>query len=93
LIQKAFSQITKEDIQSLVRAMVREGRTLEYDQRLTGDDTDSKAVFLYNVSSFTNTAGGDIVFGIADERDVRGATEAARLKRKKIHREEKENHT
>src|SRR6185437_7719057 len=28
--------------------------------------------FLYDVSSFANTAGGDIVFGIGDERDTAG---------------------
>ena len=49
-----------------------EGRTLDYKQKVPENDSESKREFLYDVSSFANASGGDIVFGIADERDGDG---------------------
>jgi hypothetical protein len=72
MIQKAIKLILKEDIESLINSKVSEGRTLEYKQQLPEGDTESKREFLYDVSSFANAAGGDLVFGITDERDANG---------------------
>jgi len=72
MIQKALNQVTKEDIESLVSAKVSESRTLDYKQQLPESDTDKKREFLYDVSSFANAAGGDMVFGVIDERDASG---------------------
>jgi hypothetical protein len=69
MIQKVLNNINKQDIESLVSARVSESRTLDYKQQLPGSDTDKKREFLYDVSSFANAAGGDMVFGVADERD------------------------
>jgi len=72
MIQKAIRRILKEDIDSLISSKVSEGCTLEYKQQLPEGDTESKREFLYDVSSFANAAGGDLVFGITDERDAKG---------------------
>lgn len=72
MIPKPIDQITKEDIESLVTAKVPESRTLEYKAQIAVNTTDEKREFLCDLSSFANTAGGDIVFGITDERDVNG---------------------
>ena len=68
----ANHNITKVDIESLVSAKVSESRTLDYKQQLPDSDPDKKREFLYDVSSFANAAGGDMVFGIADEMDADG---------------------
>jgi hypothetical protein len=72
MIQKAIEQINKQDIESLVNAKVSESRALDYKQQLPENDADSKREFLYDVSSFANASGGDLVFGVADERDASG---------------------
>lgn len=72
MIQKMLSGVLREDIESLLNAKVPEGRTLEYKQQLPGSDNDGKREFLYDVSSFANAVGGDMVFGITDERDASG---------------------
>ena len=72
MIEKPIDKIAKADIESLVTARVSERKTLEYKLQLPSNQTDDKREFLYDVSSFANTSGGDIVFGIADERDSAG---------------------
>jgi hypothetical protein len=72
VIQKIITGIGKEDIESLISGKVSEGRTLDYKQKLPERDSESKREFLYDVSSFANASGGDMVFGIADERDSDG---------------------
>jgi hypothetical protein len=72
VIEKPIDKIEKIDIESLVTARVSERKTLEYKLQLPTNQTDDKREFLYDVSSFANTVGGDIVFGIADERDSAG---------------------
>jgi hypothetical protein len=66
VIQKLIHQIENKDIHDLIRAQVPESRTLDYKERLPGPE---KREFLYDVSSFANAAGGDIVFGVSDKRD------------------------
>jgi predicted HTH transcriptional regulator len=69
---QSLNRISKEDIESLVSAKVSESHTLDYQQQLPDNDTEKKREFLYDVSSFANAAGGDMVFGIIDERDGSG---------------------
>lgn len=72
MIEKPIDKIDKADIESLVSARVSERKTLEYKLQLPSNQTEDKREFLYDVSSFANTAGGDILFGIGDERDNTG---------------------
>ena len=65
-------QIAKEDIESLVNAKVGEKRTLDYKQHWPDNSSEGKREFLYDVSSFANALGGDLVFGIEDEREAGG---------------------
>jgi hypothetical protein len=68
MIDKPINQIIKSDIENLVSTKVAERRTLEYKQKLP-DKGDPSREFLYDVSSFANAGGGDMIFGITDERD------------------------
>jgi hypothetical protein len=69
MIDKAINQINKSDIESLVNTKVAERRTLEYKQQLP-EKGDPSREFLYDVASFANASGGDMIFGITDERDA-----------------------
>ena len=68
MIAESISEINAATIQRLVDNRVPEGRTLEYKSQLPGTRDEDKREFLYDVSSFANTNGGDVVFGITDLR-------------------------
>jgi hypothetical protein len=68
----SFDDIAPEDIVRLVTDKVSERKTLEFKRTLNIGNTDDKAEFLADVSSFANASGGDILFGITDERGEDG---------------------
>ncbi len=68
MIQKKLSEITKDDIQQLVDNQVLEGKTLEYKSALPGNSDDDKKEFLADLSSLANTDGGDLVFGVLEDK-------------------------
>jgi hypothetical protein len=72
MIPKPIDAISKVDIENLLAARVSERRTLDYKQQLPGGRDDDKREFLYDVASFANASGGDLVFGITDARDATG---------------------
>lgn len=53
-----------QDIQDLVTNQVREGKNLEYKRVLAATTGDEKKEFLADISSFANTSGGDLLFGV-----------------------------
>jgi Putative DNA-binding domain len=69
MIQKPIEQIDKATINTLVRDKVSEHRSLDYKVIFPGNSDDEKREFLSDVSSFANSSGGDLVYGVADERD------------------------
>ena len=74
MLPARFDDINAEDILRLVADKVGEHKTLEYKAALKVSNTDDKAEFLSDVSSFANASGGDILFGITDEREGSSAT-------------------
>ena len=72
MIPKDFDQISKSDIDSLIHNSVREGRTVEYKEQLPGLRDQDRKEFLADVSSFANAAGGDLIYGIVEQRDDDG---------------------
>lgn len=80
MIPNPLASITKEDIDALVANAVSEGRTLDYKESLPGNSDSEKYEFLADVSSFANSSGGDILYGIREKRDagkLTGIPEAA----------------
>ena len=65
----SIRQIDKNYIASLLTNQVREGRTLDYKDRLLIDDREKKKELLADVTAFANAAGGDIIYGIQERRD------------------------
>ena len=70
MIHKPLDRISKEDIDALVADEVSEGKTLEYKQQLPGGTDSEKKEFLADVSSFANASGGDLLYGIEEQRDA-----------------------
>lgn len=75
MIPKRFADITKADIDLLLANSVPEGRTLDYKRTLPGGTDDEKREFLADVSSFANATGGDIVYGVDEDKGVPTATD------------------
>jgi hypothetical protein len=70
MIPTALEKIGEADLQQLIDNAVAEGRTIEYKQALHGGTDSEKKEFLADVSSFANTAGGDLLFGISEDKGV-----------------------
>jgi hypothetical protein len=67
-----FEDIGPNEILRLIEDRTSERKVLEYKQALNIGPDSERAEFLFDVSSFANASGGDIIFGIADERDETG---------------------
>lgn len=63
MIPKRFELIDASDIDLLI-GNVQEGRSIEYKRDLPGGTDADRKEFLADVSSFANTVGGDVVFGL-----------------------------
>jgi hypothetical protein len=70
MIYKPLNELSMRDFQALLDNGVSESRSLEYKRQLPESTYDSKKEFLADVSSFANSDGGDIIFGIAEEAGI-----------------------
>jgi len=70
MIAKPLSEISDSDIQELKDAGIEEGKTIEYKRELPGTRDEDKREFLADISSFSNTEGGDVIYGVTEERGV-----------------------
>jgi len=68
MILKSLENVTEADLQALITNSVSEGKTIEYKQALPGGADTDKKEFLADVSSFANTTGGDLIFGVTDNQ-------------------------
>lgn len=64
MINKKIEDIKLDDVQDLIESRAPEARTLEYKSELPADTDSDKKEFLADVSSFANSIGGDLIFGI-----------------------------
>lgn len=72
MIPKPFDKITTQDIEDLITNKVPENRTLEYKEQLPGTTGDDKKECTADVTALANTQGGDLLYGITEERDTNG---------------------
>src|ERR1035438_8049877 len=70
MILKPLDQITEADLNDLVTNAVSEQKTLDYKQQLPDPNDAGKRELLADVSSFANTAGGDLIFGMTESAGV-----------------------
>ena len=67
---KSLDKITESDLQELIDNGVAEGKTLDYKEKLSGNSDAEKKEFLYDVSSFANASGGNLIFGITEDKGI-----------------------
>jgi hypothetical protein len=69
MLTKNVNEITEGYLQELIDNSVSEKKTLEYKQSLPGNSDADRKEFLADVSSFSNASGGDLIYGISEDRD------------------------
>lgn len=65
---KRPAEITADDLHRLIEAGYAENRTIEYKRNLSTGNRDEKRELLADISSFANSSGGYLIFGI-EERE------------------------
>ncbi len=70
MIPKRLEEVLYSDIEGIIRSELRESKTVDYKRDLPGNSESQKKEFLYDVSSFANTVGGDLIIGVEEENGV-----------------------
>ncbi len=71
MINKKIEDINEEDLQALIDNKVLEAKTIEYKKELNiNSDPDKKREFLADITSFANSSGGDLIFGIEQDNQT-----------------------
>jgi len=69
-LEKSFDEINEADIKQLIENQISEQKSIEYKITLPENEYDSKKEFLADVSSFANTVGGHLFYGIKEENGI-----------------------
>jgi|SRR5712664_590986 len=70
LFDKPTTQITERDLQALISDKEAEHKTVDYKRDAVGSSDSDKKEFLYDASSFANTVGGHIIFGMEEAQGL-----------------------
>ena len=65
-----LDDITEASLIHLIDEEIIENKVLEYKSELPSDTDEDKKKFLANISSFANASGGDILYGMDEDRDT-----------------------
>ncbi len=68
VINKQLEDTSEADLQSLIDEERIEKKVLEYKSEIPGNSDSEKKDFLANVSSFANAVGGDLIYGVIENR-------------------------
>lgn len=68
MLPENLDDLKPPHIQALIDAEVAESLSLEFKEQLPTSQRDDKKEFLYDVAAMANSAGGYLVFGVADRR-------------------------
>jgi len=66
-ISKPLELTEESDLQTLLDNEVTEGKTIDYKESLSSNSDKDKKEFLFDISSFANTSGGHLIFGIKED--------------------------
>jgi hypothetical protein len=77
MIYKSLETIELDDLKGLRDRKVREGSQLDYKDTLPKFNDDGKKEFLRDVTAMANTDGGDLIYGLREERDEEEKTAIA----------------
>ena len=70
LFEKPILQITENDLLALISDKAGESKTLDYKRDGVGQGDPDRKEFLYDVSSFANTQGGHLIFGMEEAQGL-----------------------
>lgn len=70
LLALGLEAIAEADLAALITQKIPENTILEYKQDVVGAGDKERYEFLADVSSFANTAGGEILFGIVESNGI-----------------------
>jgi len=70
MINKQLNKVDLDDLNNLLQNAVLEGKTIEYKDQLPSNSDADRKEFLADVSSFANTSGGDLIFGVTTDQGV-----------------------
>jgi hypothetical protein len=94
LTQIAIDQITESDLRALIVAQTAETLRIDYKRATYGGNDEQRKEYLADVSSFANSAGGDLVIGMSAADGLptgivalTGDTDAERLRLESIARD------
>jgi hypothetical protein len=68
VLDKSIAAVEKDDIDALVVSGRMEDRRIEYKRELPGNSDADKREFLADVSSFANALGGDLLYGVTEDK-------------------------
>lgn len=69
LLHKPLVAVVLDDVENLISNKVSESRNLDYKLELPDlSNADAKREFLYDVSALANGGGGELIFGVDEER-------------------------
>ena len=66
-LEKPLDSINEQDLKQLIENQVLEKKGLDYKLSLPSNSDADKKEFLADVSSFANSSGGDIIYGMAQD--------------------------
>lgn len=72
MIKKQFDDIKYSDLEELIENQIPEGTTIDYKKEFVFGTEKEKKDFLYDIASFANAKGGDIIYGISELLDENG---------------------
>lgn len=70
MINKKIEEITEYDLQALIDNKVLESKTIEYKREPPNNSDSDKKEFLTDITSFANSSGGDLIFGIEQDNQT-----------------------
>jgi hypothetical protein len=70
LANKPIHSITEADLEELITNQTAEGKNVEYKVSLSLSSDEEKKEFLADISSFANTAGGYVVYGMKEDKGL-----------------------
>ena len=69
-LNKPIHSITETDLEELLAYQVAEGKSVEYKVALPQASDEAKKELLADISSFANTAGGHIIYGMKEDKGL-----------------------
>lgn len=79
MITLSIDSIDETTLQNLIDNSINEGKNIEFKELLKLDTNEDKKEFLFDVSSFANASGGEIFYGVKEDKETGAASDLVGL--------------